>query len=206
MPSIEDPRNARSRRTRHALLVATRELIEQDGLPALTMTSAAERAGVSRRAAYLHFGSRNELIIALYRHLGETERLGESLQAVWDAPDAVSALTEWAAHIARAHPRILSVSRAVETARHDDPGAAAMWQFTMDNWLRGCTRLAEWLERDGVLHPAWTVDAARDMIWSLMSWDLLERLTIDRTWTTDEFAGRYSALLTATFVDPSRRL
>ncbi|WP_162606662.1 TetR/AcrR family transcriptional regulator [Jiangella asiatica] len=206
MPSIEEPRNARSRRTHQALLVAARELIEQDGLAALTMTTVAERAGVSRRATYLHFASRTDLILALYRHLGETERLGESLQAVWDSPDAVSAVAEWAAHIARAHPRILAVSRAVESARHDDPGAAAMWEYTMSNWLRGCTRLVAWLERDGVLHPGLTVRTAADLLWGLMSWDLLERLIVDRGWSADEFADRLEALLTATFVDQGRRL
>lgn len=205
MPTIDDPQNARSRRTRQALLVAARELIERDGLGALTMASAAERAGVSRRAAYLHFASRSELVVALYRHLGPAEDLLESLQAVWDSPDAVSALAEWARHIARAHPRIMAVSRAVQEARRDDADAAAMWDLAMANWLRGCTRLAEWLERDGALAPAWTVDTAADLLWGLMSWDLLERLTHDRGWSAEEFAERFGALLTATFVRPDRQ-
>ncbi|PSL04772.1 TetR family transcriptional regulator [Haloactinopolyspora alba] len=202
MPSIDSPQNARSRRTRTALLDATRALIEEEGFDALTTTSAAERAGVSRRAVYLHFSSRNELLAALYRHLGETEDLGTSLQAVWNSPDAVTALDEWAHHMARSHPRILAVSRAIERARYTDDDAAGLWNLTMSNWLTGCTRLMEWLDADGALSPSWTVSSAADMLWALMSWDLLERLTADRGWAPEQFGEQYAAMLTATFVRP----
>src|SRR5688572_23279920 len=58
MSPIETPANSRSRRTRSALLSAARDLLEEGGAEALTMSSVAERAGVTRRAVYLHFGVR----------------------------------------------------------------------------------------------------------------------------------------------------
>ena len=58
--------NARSRRTRLALLAAARTLVEREGVPAVTMASVAEHAGVTRRAVYLHFSTRAELVTALY--------------------------------------------------------------------------------------------------------------------------------------------
>lgn len=70
---------------------------------------------MSPRALYLHFSSRGELLATLTRSLGETESLAESLDAVWDAPDAASALDEWARHIGRAHPRILAIGTASST-------------------------------------------------------------------------------------------
>ena len=70
--SIEQPQNARSRRTSGALLHATRDLIDEQGFEALTMAAVAERAGVSRRAVYLHFSTRTELVTALYRSLGHS--------------------------------------------------------------------------------------------------------------------------------------
>ncbi len=197
--AIAEPQNARSRRTRAALLDAARELIERDGLAALTMASAAESAGVSRRAAYLHFASRGALLVGLYRHLGETEDLAASLRRVWDSPDAVTALAEWAHHMGRSHPRIVAVNRAVEYARQSDPDAAELWDFTMSNWYEGCTRLAEWLNRENALSPAWTVTTAADAMWGLMSWDLLERLVDDRGWSAEEFGDRLATLLVATF-------
>lgn len=64
------------------LLRAAREVVEQEGFPALTMAAVAERAGVSRRAVYLHFATRTDLLMALYRDLGRAEDLAVSLQAV----------------------------------------------------------------------------------------------------------------------------
>jgi AcrR family transcriptional regulator len=196
---IVEPQNARSRRTAAALLRAARELIEQDGFAALTMAAVAERAKVSRRAVYLHFATRTELLAALYRSLGETEDLAGSLQAVWDCPDAVTALTEWAAHIARSHPRILGVIRAVERARYGDPDAAELWQTAQGNWLKGCRRLMRWLADEGRLGPTWTVNTAADMMWALMSIDVLDRLLNERRWSRRRVTEHLANLFQVTF-------
>lgn len=198
--TIEDPQNARSRRTAAALVRAARELIEQEGSAALTMSSVATRAGVSRRAVYLHFASRTELLGAVYRHLGEAEELAASLQAVWDSPDAVSALTEWAEHIARSHPRILGVLRAFERSRYDDPDAAEYWATSQENWLKGSRRLMRWLADEGRLAPQWTVETAADLMWALMSIDVLDRLLNERRWSTRRLAEHLAALFQVTFV------
>ena len=49
--AISDPANARSRRTKAALLDAARAVIEAEGFGALTMARVAGQAGVTRRAA-----------------------------------------------------------------------------------------------------------------------------------------------------------
>lgn len=202
MKVIEQPQNARSRRTAAALLRAARELIEGEGFATLTMAAVAERAGVSRRAVYLHFATRTELLTALYRSLGETEDLGRSLQAVWDCPDAVTALTEWAEHIARSHPRILGIVRAVERARYGDPDAAELWRTAQGNWHKGSRRLIRWLADEGRLAPQWTVDTAADLMWALMSIDVLDRLINQRRWSRRRTADQLAALFQATFVAP----
>lgn len=202
MKMIEEPQNARSRRTAAALLRAARELIEGAGFATLTMAAVAERAGVSRRAVYLHFATRTELLTALYRSLGETEDLGRSLQAVWDCPDAVTALTEWAEHIARSHPRILGIIRAVERARYGDPDAAELWRTAQGNWHKGSRRLIRWLADEGRLAPRWTVDTAADLMWALMSIDVLDRLINQRHWSRRRTADQLAALFQATFVAP----
>lgn len=196
---IEDPQNARGRRTHAALLGAARDLIEQDGFAALTMSSVAERAGVSRRAVYLHFAGRTELLAALYHHLGETEELAVSLQAVWDSADAGSALTEWAEHIARSHPRILGIIQAIERAKYDDADAAELSKTAQGNWLKGSRRLMRWLSDEDRLAPQWTIDTATDMMWALMSIDLLDRLVNQRHWPSRRVADHLNTLFHATF-------
>jgi AcrR family transcriptional regulator len=196
---IQEPRNARSRRTAAALIRAARELIEHEGFAALTMTAVAERAGVTRRGAYLHFPSRTQLVAALYQDLGRTEQLAASLQRVWNCPDAAAALTQWAQHIARCHPRILGVVRAVERARYDDPDATKLWRTAQGNWLKGCRRLMRWLADENRLAPRWTVDSAAEMMWALMSIDVLDRLHNERRWSTRRVAEHLAALFHATF-------
>lgn len=200
--AISAPQNARSRRSRAALLDATRELITEGGFDALTMAEVADRAGVSRRAVYLHFATRAELVTALFGRLGETGDIGASLQRVWGSPDAVAALAEWGRHLARAHPKILPVMLAAERARHADPDAAALWQAGQDRWLAGARRLADWLAREERLAPPWTPATAADMIWALMSPDMLTRLWHERHWPPRRIGDHLAALLTATFATP----
>jgi AcrR family transcriptional regulator len=202
LDAIESPRNARSRRTRAALLAAARALLEEQGAEALTMAAVAERAGVSRRAVYLHFASRTELVTELFGYVSEQEGLAASLQPVWDAPDAAAALREWAAHLARFHPRILAVARAIQRVRRSDPGADRHWRLVAADQQARCRRLARWLAREGRLARPWTVPAATDMLWALMSFELLEELLADRGWSPARYRAHLAALLAATFLDP----
>src|ERR671939_1917471 len=102
-PPGRAPTNARSRRTRVALLAAARAVLEEHGFPQLTMAAVAERAGVTRRAVYLHFGSRSELVGALFDYVAETESLQASLEHVRAASSSLSALDAWARHEATYH-------------------------------------------------------------------------------------------------------
>jgi len=202
--TITEPQNARSRRTCGALLAAARELLEEQGFESVTMAAVAARAGVSRRAVYLHFSSRAELLTAVFSYLGEREDIAGSLRRVWEAPDAVAALEEWAWHLARVHPRILAVARAADRVRRSDPDAAAFWDRSMGNWQAGCRQLVAWLEREGRLAPPWTVDTAADMLWALMSFDVLEGLLVDRHWSPERYAEHLAVLFRSTFVrDPT---
>jgi AcrR family transcriptional regulator len=195
--------NARSRRTHTALLAAAREILERDGYPALTMAAVAEAAGVSRRAVYLHFGSRGELLTKLFGFLGEQEDIRGSLARVWDRPDAEAAVGEWAAHLGRVHPRLLAVNLAIDQARREgDPDATAYWERGRQNWLKGCTRLAGWLEAEGRLAAPWTPASAADMLWALMSFEITEGLLVHRGWTPERYAQHMGALLRAAFVAP----
>jgi AcrR family transcriptional regulator len=194
--------NARGRRTRLALLAAARTLVEREGLPALTMASVAEHAGVTRRSVYLHFTNRTELITALYEYVNETAELAESLKLVWQAPDAATALDAWAHHVARCHTQLIPFGRAFQRVRGVDPDADHYWNLVMRQWRRYCRRLAEWLAGEARLNPPWTVATAGDMLWALMSFDVLEALVVDRRWSRKRLARRLSVLLQSTFVTP----
>jgi AcrR family transcriptional regulator len=200
---IENPANARSRRTRAALLDAARELIESGGFAALSMAAVAYRAGITRRAVYLHFATRADLVTALFDHVSTAENLAGSLARVWAAPDGAAALTEWAAHLARYHPRIRAVDLAAALAADTDPDAATHRGHVAADQQAACRRLADWLAHDQRLAALWTPATATDLLWSLMSSEMLTRLIIDRDWTETSYAERITVLLQRTLLKPA---
>jgi AcrR family transcriptional regulator len=200
-----EPTNVRSRRTRAALLAAARSLIEESGFETLTMAALAERAGVSRRAVYLHFASRTALVGAVFAFVAETEGLEASLRRVREAPDAVTALDEWARHEATYHGRILGVARTLEHVGWADPDAARWRREIAEHQFVDCRALAARLDREQCLAPGWTIDTAADMLWALISTEPLEKLLVDRQWSPQQYAERYAQLLSSAFVASSSR-
>jgi hypothetical protein len=57
-----------------------------------------------------------------------------------------------------------------------------------------------WLSDEDRLAPQWTIDTAADMMWALMSVDLLDRLVNQRRWPGRRVADHLNTLFHATFV------
>lgn len=201
--SIDTPHNTRSRRTRDALLTATRDILEAEGFEALTMGAAAERAGVSRRAVYLHFTSRAELVSALFEFIAKQEGLAGSQGPIWTAPDSVAALRQWVRHLVHYHPRLIPVDRAIERMRRVDPDAQAHRDIVSEAQMGSCRRIAQWLHDDGRLAEPWSVETAAEMLFALISTDMFERLTELRGWPPKRVEEHLWALHEATFVRPA---
>ena len=200
MPQIDTPANARSRRTRQAVLEAAREILETEGFEALTMGAVATRAGVTRRAVYLHFASRADLVAELFDYVSESEGLAESTGAVWSSPDSVTALGEWAAHLARFHPQVIELTRAAERLHRSDPDAAGHRERYLREQLAACRRLAAWLDAEEKLASGWTANTAADMLFALISTDLLERLLDVRGWSRRRLTRQLAIFVRRAFV------
>lgn len=198
--TIDNPANARSRRTRTALLDGARTIIERDGLDGLTMGAVAREAGVSRGAVYLHFASRSDLVAALFDHVAEQQGLHGSLAQVWEAPDSVAALDAWAGHLARYHPAIIPIDRAITHVQGHDPDAAAHRERVSAGQRTGCSHLAQRLADEGRLAEPWTVETATDLLFALISTDMIDRMLTDCDWRPDELAERLSLMLRRTLV------
>lgn len=182
------------------MLSATRELLETHGLDALTMNAVAERAGVTRRAAYLHFANRSALIAELFAHTAAQGQLAESLQPVWDADDADRALEEWARHLIRYHPPLIALDRALRAVASRDTDAAGHLARVRSAQLANCRRLARRLADEGRLSAPWTTTTARDLLYALISSDLIAALLQEQAWPTDAAADRLALLLKRTLL------
>lgn len=194
-----EAQNARSRRTRAALLDAAREIVEERGLPALTMGAVAELAGVTRRSVYLRFESRTHLLTALFDHVNESEDLAASVLPVRNAPDAATAIQAWAAHVARFHPHVLRIARAVQSMKDTDPDAAEHWRLVQEDWHRLCRLVARRIDDEKSLASGWTVETMADMLHALMSLDVLEILIDQRGWSSDDVAVHLARVAQSTF-------
>lgn len=187
MPTIDQPQNDRSRRTRAAILDATWLLLEEEGPERVTMEAVARNAGITRRAVYLHFSSRADLLLALHEHVDDRLDLAGSLQPVIEAPNAVAALTAFARHLAAFHPKIRRIDLALLRAKDNDPDVAVLVNRGLETWHEGCRRIAQGLADEGLLAEPWTVDTAADFLWSFMFPDVIERLVVDRKWPLDRY-------------------
>ncbi len=203
MARIERPQNARSDRTRTAILDALWELIEVHGAEDVTVEQVAAAAGTSRRAVYLHFASRTELLLGLFHHTNERLDLHRWVQPIQDAGTAEDALAAWARLVAGFHSQIVPVARAIDVARRKDPAAQTVWDRAMSGWLGGTRQLAATLAASGRLAPPWTADSAADMLWALMSVELVEDLVHDREWTLESLETALTTLARRTFLVPA---
>jgi AcrR family transcriptional regulator len=70
---VSEPRQERSRTTRRRLVVAAVECLAELGWNRTTVAVIAERAGVSRGAAQHHFRTREDLVAAAVKYVGEEQ-------------------------------------------------------------------------------------------------------------------------------------
>jgi AcrR family transcriptional regulator len=194
------PQNARSRRTANNLLKAARELIESGGIEAATMAAVAERAGVSRRAIYLHFASRGELIGALVDYLNEVEDSEGAWQPVREAPDAVTALTALAEFMAGFLPRVMTAALAIRHAADTDPDAARHVRLASEWRFGGYLALMNRLRDEGLLAARWVPRTAAEMLQGIASIEVVNILLSECQWTRQELAERFGELFRRTFV------
>src|SRR5262249_28877359 len=136
-----------------------------------------------------------DLVTALFDHVAAREGLADSLARVWSAPDARAALSEWAAHVARYHSRILAVDRASAAAADTDPDAARHRAQVNAGQLAACRPLARRPAKGGTRAKPWPTGGAPDLLGALLPPALVPRLTVPRQWGTTDFADRLAVLL-----------
>ena len=199
---IDEPQNARSRRTRTALLDSALSLARTQGPEAVTMDRVARDAGLSRRAVYLHFASRTDLFVALLAHVDEQFDLAGSVRPIQEASTLEGMLEAWAHHVAAYHHQLLPLVRMIDAERRTDPDAQALHDASVQAWRHGCRAFAEASHAAGRLAPPWDVTTATDLLWALMGVELLEDLVEDCGWSEELYAERLAVLARRTLLVP----
>src|SRR5689334_4897835 len=88
------PREEKYRAEKQRIMRSAYELIQRDGSKETSVHDILDAAGISTRAFYRHFRSRDELVLEMYRV--DCERVNATLAAaVAAAPDPSAALAAW---------------------------------------------------------------------------------------------------------------
>lgn len=186
--------------TQHRILRAARALLEEHGAAAVRLEDVGRRAGVSRQAVYLNFGSRAGLFVELVHWIDDQERFPERaarvIRASGSAVETLDAyLRLWTSYL----PRIRNVAYALLAERAVDADADAAWRDRMDAVHRVCELLVGRLEGEGVLASPWRRAEAADWLWGLLSVPLWDSLR-ERGWSRSRFVDRLTRVVHSVLV------
>lgn len=148
--------------------------------PDFTMAEVARAAGLSRQAIYLHFPDRKTLLIALALRAKEEHPAVK----IDDAPSARAALAAVVARMAEIHPKVWPVVRALEAETGE---RAALPNFRP---------LAERFQAEGALAPHLSLQAAGDLLATLLSRSVWQDLVLGCGWDSARYKSHITFLAT----------
>ncbi len=192
--------SSREKNTRTRILEATWKLmVERQGL-GVRMSDIAKAAGISRQAIYLHFDTRTALMSATAIHVDVVKGLDERLKVVLSAQTAVDALKAYVDVWGNYVPEIYGLAKALLAARETDEAAGVAWDERMACLRDGCRQIVADLDTEGQLAPEWSQEQAVEMLWSVLSFQTWEQLTVDCGWSVDDYVRHMTTTVLRGFV------
>lgn len=180
--------------TRGRILRVTWDLLLEAG-PELRLADVATRAGLSRQAVYLHFGSRAQLLLEVLAWSDRTLALPELLAGVEQATSGIEGL-ERIIHVHAVYsPRIDAVARALEADQHRDEAVAAALRHRLDFRRSTHRDVIARIAAEGALADGWTIDTATDVLAAVTMLGPWRELTRSGGWSPEQYAERMTRLL-----------
>ena len=187
--------------TRNRILKTTWQLMEESQGQGVKMSDIAKASGISRQAVYLHFPSRTDLMIATMNYVDEEKGLNERLEQIKSAQNGIEVLEAsvdvWGNYI----PEIYGLAKALLSTRDTDEAAAAAWNNSMSCLLDACQATIATLAHEGFLASEWSQKEAVEMLYTLLSIQNWEQLTIECGWSQSEYTIRMKTISIRIFVD-----
>lgn len=121
--------------SRTQILEAAIRVTEKEGITSLTLESVAVEAGLTKGGLLYHFRTREELLVAIQRHLTEgwekqlEARLGKAFAEATAAERAIA----YTLMDMESEPRKADLAFMVESA--SDPELAQVWNSLVDRWV-----------------------------------------------------------------------
>ena len=184
-------RDEQARTTRARILESARQLLLAGGYQHLTIAALAESAGVSVQTIYNSVGNKAAVIKAVYdvTLAGDDDPRAMNdrpeFRALADAPDGASLLRAYAA-LSRSIAERVGPLLAVLLTNSDDE-VRAFAATVEEERLRGnATMVGQFVRRFG-LPPGLSRQRAIDIVWTLTSPEVFDRLIRQRSWSASEY-------------------
>ena len=151
------------------------------------MSDIAKAVGISRQAVYLHFPTRTDLIVATVQYVDEVKGLNERMAQLETITSSVelldAAIDVWGNYI----PEVYGLCKVMLKARDTDEAMAAGWDNSMACLRDACEVIVAALAGEGLLANGWSSEKAVDMLWTLLSVDNWEHLTVECSWPQADY-------------------
>ncbi len=189
-------REEQAAQTRRRILDAAYRCFVEQGYPGTTMAAVARAAGVSPQTVYNAFTSKAALLKAVYdvTLVGDDEPVPfaqrPEVAQVYARTDPREFLAGYAGLGRLLLGRLRALLRAIaEGAAAGDPDLRELLVTIDRERLVGTGMVAGVLAERGWLRPGVTEDQARDTIWALNSFQIVDLLVGERGWTIEEYTA-----------------
>lgn len=196
-------RQARTRRTRAAVIEAARRSFIERGYAATTIEAISELSDTPQATVYRLFSSKLGILKAVLdvSVVGDDEAVAmldrPPVRALLADRDPQHQLAGLAALVREVMGRAAPLHRILADAARSDEDAAALLAEIARRRQDGQRRVARSLARSGALRSGLRAGDAADIIHALASPEVYALLVLDRAWSGD----RYETWLTALLVD-----
>jgi AcrR family transcriptional regulator len=180
--------------TRHRILQATWELLEQQGA-GVRLVDVADRAGVSRQAVYLHFGDRSGLLVALVDFIDVSLGAVQLRAHIHGGATGVESLQRWIETMSWYTAKIDRVTQVLESSQYQDEALAAAWRDRMGRRQMHIRSIVERIAAEGRLAEGWSVDTAVHLIYVVTMPGPWRELTRELGWTAEQYTQHLTRLV-----------
>jgi AcrR family transcriptional regulator len=194
-------RQARTRRTRAAVMEAARGLFDERGYAATTIEAISDRSDTPQATVYRLFASKLGILKSLLDASigGDDEDVAmlerPQVREVLAGEDPMSQLAAFAALLRGVMARVGSVHRILADAARSDQGAASLLAEVARQRHEGQRRIARSLARSRSLKPGLRERDAADIIHALASPEVYGLLVVDRGWSGERYEQWLRVLL-----------
>jgi AcrR family transcriptional regulator len=180
-------------RSRARMLQAARDLLLKGGIAVFNIDAVARRAKVTRQTVHNQFGTRSELLEALFDQVAQQGGM-EGIAASFRQPDPASALAEYIKVFARFWASDRQMTRRIHGLAAVDSDLGKILAARQERRVFGCRNLMTMLSRRyGQPRPEEIETAAR-VLYSLTSFEFFDALA-GAAQPPEEVAGTISTLM-----------